>query len=70
MFNIDADDTRVKLENDLFTVNDATFNEVIRGIYSAVAQKLVDETDVATKLMDYLKLKAKPQEAETPDSRF
>ena len=69
MFNIDPDDTRVKLEKDLFTINDATFNEVLRGIYSAVAQKLVDETDVTAKVAEYLKLKMKAPSTEG-DSRF
>jgi hypothetical protein len=69
MFNIDPDDTRVKLEKDLFTINDATFNEVLRGIYSAVAQKLVDETDVTSKIAEYLKLKTKAPATEG-DSRF
>ena len=68
MFNIDPHDTRVKLENDLFTVNDATFNEVIRGIYGAVGQKLADTTDVADKIAKYLKLKI--QEAPAEEGRF
>lgn len=68
MFNIDPDDTRVKIEKDLFTVNDATFNEVIRGIYSALGQKLADETDVSEKVAKYLKLK--PKAAEQSEGRF
>lgn len=69
MFNIDPDDTRVKIEKDLFTVNDATFNEVIRGIYSALGQKLVDETDIADKIAKYLNLTPVKKEAPT-DDRF
>lgn len=70
LFNIDPVDTREKVERDMWTVNDATFNEMIRGAYGALAQKLVDETDLADKLRDYLKLKAKaPTETET-ESRF
>lgn len=71
MFNIDPDDTRVKLEKDLFTVNDALFNEVLRGIYTSVAQKIVDETDVMDKINQTLKLnkQAPPEEAPEP-SRF
>ena len=69
MFNIDPMDTKEKLERDMFTVNDATFNEVMRGIYGEVGRKLVEETDVAKKIADYLKLK----KTETPpaeESRF
>lgn len=68
MFNIDPHDTRVKLEKDMFTVNDSTFNETMRGIYGAVAQKIVDTTDVTDKIIAYLKLK--PQAAEQPEGRF
>ena len=68
MFNIDPHDTRVKLEKDMFTVNDATFNEVMRGVYGAVAQKIVDTTDVTDKIVKYLKLT--PTEAEQPEGRF
>jgi hypothetical protein len=58
----------MKLEKDFFTVNDSTFNEVSRGIYGAVGQKLVDTTDVTDKIAKYLKLK--PTEAEKPEGRF
>jgi len=70
MFNIDADDTRVKLENDVFTINDSTFNEVLRGVYSSLGQKLVDETDVFDKIREYLKLKMKPAEQPEAESRY
>lgn len=70
MFNIDPDDTRVKLEKDMFTVNDATFNEVVRAIYSAVGQKIADETDIAQKITKYLGLKPKPPEGGGEDNRF
>ena len=68
MFNIDPHDTRLKLERDLFTVNDATFNEVVRGIYGAVGSALAENTDVADKIRDYLGLKAKAAPAE--EGRF
>jgi hypothetical protein len=69
MFNIDPHDTRVKLEKDMFTVNDSTFNEVMRGVYGAVGQKIVDSTDVTDKIVKYLKLNPQKPEGE-PDSRF
>jgi len=70
LFNIDADDTRVRLEKDLFTVNDALFNEVLRGIYSSVAQKIVDETNVGDRIIQALKLKVLPKKEEDPESRY
>jgi hypothetical protein len=60
LFNIDAEDTRVKLENDMFTVNDSLYNEVIRGIYSSVSQKIVDETNITERLSENMKLEHTP----------
>jgi hypothetical protein len=70
MFNIDPDDTRVKLEKDLFTVNDALFNEVMRGIYGAVGQELISKTDVTDRIIQTLGLKKVEPEAPPEDGRF
>lgn len=70
MFNIDADDTKVKLEKDLFTVNDALFNELMRGLYGAVAQDLVTKTDVSDRIIQTLGLKKVEQAAAPEDNRF
>jgi len=70
LFNIDPSDTKEKIERDMFTVNDAVFNEVMRGIYSAVGQKVADESDVMQKICDYLKLTVKAPPAEPEESRF
>jgi hypothetical protein len=69
MFNIDPDDTRVKLERDLFTVNDALFNELMRGIYGAASNELVTKTDVTDRLIKTLGL-TKVEPAAPPDDRF
>lgn len=69
MFNLDPVDCREKLERDLFTVNDSTFNEVVRGMYGSIAQKIVDETDIAERIAEYLKLKMKPKD-EGGEPRF
>ena len=63
MFNIDPDDTRVKIEKDMFTVNDSMFNEVVRGLYGAVGSSLAEKTDVVEKIAEYLKLKIKAEPA-------
>jgi hypothetical protein len=62
--NIDPDDTRVKLEQDTFTVNDATFNEVLRSVYSEVGRVLAEKTDIVERVAEYLKLKMKPPDEE------
>ncbi len=60
MLNIDPDDTRTKIEADMLTVNDATFNEITRSIYSEVGRMLAEKTDVVERIAKYLKLKMKP----------
>lgn len=67
LFNIDPNEAKAKIEADMFTVNDAVFNEVVRGIYTALGQKLADETDVGKKIAEYLKLQ--PVEKK-PEGRF
>lgn len=69
LFNIDPVDTREKLERDLWTVNDAVFNEVIRGVNGAVGGMLADKTDVMERIAKYLGLTIK-QETAPEDERF
>ena len=52
ILNIDPDSTKDKIERDLFTVNDALFNEVMRNLYTNVAAPLVDNTDAAEKIAE------------------
>jgi hypothetical protein len=61
MLNIDSDDTKSKLEADLFTVNDATFNEIVRSVSNEVGRMLAEKTDITEKVADYLHLRMKPE---------
>ena len=70
MLNIDPDDTRVKIEQDMFTVNDALFNEVMRSIYSEVGRMLAEKTDVVDQVAKYLKLKLNPPGEDEGGGRF
>ena len=70
LFNIDPHDTKVKIEKDMWTVNDATFNEVVRGVYGAAAQKIVDSSNVADKLTKYMGLQPAPPEGGEEPGRF
>jgi hypothetical protein len=70
MFNLDPIDTQEKIERDMFTVNDSMFNEVMRGLYQAIGQKLAEETDVVTKVAEYLKLQHKPAQGPEEPGRF
>lgn len=67
MFNIDPDTTREKIERDMFTVNDATFNEVIRGLYGEAGRGLAENTNIVQKLAEYMKLKMNEPAAEGQD---
>lgn len=69
VLNIDPDDTRAKIEKDMWTVNDAVFNEVMRSVYSEVGRMLTEQTDVVAKVAEYLDLKMKPK-GETEEGRF
>ncbi len=60
LLNLDPIAVKEKVERDLFTVNDPTFNEVMRGIYGDVGRKLAEESDVVTKVAKNLGLKHAP----------
>ena len=65
LLNVDPITAREKLKNDLFTLNDATFNEVLRGIYGDVGRDLAENSDAAQKIADTLGLSyEKPSEDE------
>lgn len=73
MLNIDPSDTRLKIERDVLTVSDATFNEVLRSLYAEVGRVLAEKTDVLERIAKYLKLEIKPEEGEdtsAQNSRF
>lgn len=61
--NIDPVMTKKKLERDMFTINDASFNEVLRSAYSQIGTSLPETTDITEKVADNLHLTyKKPQE--------
>lgn len=70
LLNIDPDDTRQKIERDLFTVNDALFNEILRSLYNEVGRMLAEKSDVLDRVAQYMQLKLKPDQPEEGASRF
>lgn len=70
MLNIDPNDTRLKIERDVLTVNDATFNEVLRSLYAEVGRVLAEKTDVLPRIAKYLKLEMQKEPEAAEDSRF
>lgn len=47
LLNIDPVMAKEKLEKDLFSLNDATFNETLRSVYSEVGRALAENSNVA-----------------------
>jgi hypothetical protein len=68
LLNLDPITVREKVERDLFTVNDPTFNEVMRGIYGDAGSKIAEGTDVTDRISRALGLKTKPPSED--DERF
>jgi hypothetical protein len=64
LFNFDPQAVKEKVERDLWTVNDPVFNEMIRGAYGEMGRLLVEQTNLPTNLIDYLKLKFQPPPSE------
>lgn len=62
LLNIDPVTTREKLERDLLTLQDANFNEFLRGAYSRAADDVVENSDLAAKLAEVIKVKYEKKE--------
>ena len=68
LLNLDPVAVRERIERDLFTVNDPTFNEVLRGIYGDAGRAIAEKSDASEKIATVLGLKmAAPTEG---DERF
>ncbi len=52
LLNIDPITAKEKLEQDMFTLNDPTYNEMMRGLYSSAADKLLEGTDIVERIAD------------------
>ena len=70
LLNIDPVTTKEKLERDLFTVNDALFNELFRGLYSRVGDAIAENSDLAEKIAEKLGLQYKKAEEEGDGGRW
>lgn len=63
LFNIDPVTTLEKLKRDMFTPNDASYNEVLRAIYAKAGDLLVDGSTVMDKIAEAIGLTySKPKE--------
>lgn len=71
LFNLDEDEIDEKLKKDMFTVKDATFNDMLRGIYSDIGSKIAENTDLAEQIANTMfgpsGIKLKYEEASEED---
>jgi hypothetical protein len=54
--NIDSEDCKRKLEDDLFTVNDAKFSELLSTLYSSMADLILSKSDLLKRVIEGLTL--------------
>lgn len=66
LLNIDPHTTEEKLKEDTLTLKDASFNEVLRGIYGEAGRALAENSDVVQRIAKTLGLVYKPKEEENP----
>jgi hypothetical protein len=50
LLNIDPDDTLDQLKRDMFTPNDSTFNEFLKGVLTKAGDEAAEKTDVLDKI--------------------
>jgi hypothetical protein len=58
LHNIDPDENSATLLEDMATVKDPNFNTLIQGIYQAVAERVVGETDILQRIIKGMNLDA------------
>jgi len=64
LLNIDPDTVREKLERDFGTFNDATFNELLRALYSRAGDAIVENSDFVEQMAERIHVtykKPKPE---------
>lgn len=51
LLNIDSDDALEQLKKDMFTPNDSTFNEFLKGVLSRAGEEALDKTDAMDRII-------------------
>lgn len=70
LLNLDPTAVEERIKRDLFTVNDPTFNEVMRDLYSSAADVIAENSDLNEKVAKSLGLKFTPPEDDGGGGRF
>jgi hypothetical protein len=66
VLGLDEDTIKEKLEQDAFTYLDSSFNEVLRSLYSGVANDLVENSDAKLRIANSMKLTYTPKQEGQP----
>jgi hypothetical protein len=73
IFNINSDEVDEELKRDMFTVKDATYNEMLRQVYTDLGSKISESTDLVKQVAESItgpagrKLKYVGEDAEDSD---
>ena len=76
IFNINSDEVEEDMKRDMFTVNDPTYNEMLRNIYTGIGDSIVENTDIVRQVAESItgpmgrKLKYKGEDAAEPADAF
>ena len=62
--NIDPETAKRKLEEDMLTVKDSKFNQILDALYAGLAEVIIKSTDIVDKVTKSLQLKAKDEAEE------
>jgi hypothetical protein len=65
IFNIDPVATKKKLESDLFTVNDPTFNTFLQALYNSAGTDFVSKFDINSAIAKYLNIPELPPQQQS-----
>ncbi|GAG88467.1 unnamed protein product, partial [marine sediment metagenome] len=64
LLNLETEDIERSLKEDLFTLKDNSFNEILRDIYSNAGDEVYEGSDVLERIMKALGLDYKTEEDE------
>ena len=63
LLGLDAISAKEEMEKDMLTVNDSRFNDILNALAQPIADQVVENTDLAERVANYMKLRWKAPEA-------